>query len=347
MKREERTERMSNNMCNNGVRKNKSLLARVLVEKFFFIAHCSLLIAILFSCWLEGDIDEFLGLGKEIEIEMVSIPAGNFLMGSPADEIGRFSDEGPQRQVTLNAFKMGKYQVTQEQWRAVMRGNANGISLNPSYFHGGSGREPASREVQARRPVEQVSWYEALVFCNRFSIIEGLNPVYRIRGSTNPADWGTVPESSSSIWNDVIVVTGSTGYRLPTEAQWEYACRAGTATAFNDGATQDWKNSAAVGLLAWCSSNSGSRTHEVGKKAPNAWGLYDMHGNVWEWCWDWSGTYPNIAQTNPLGASSGSFRVLRGGSWNIIARDVRSAFRYSYNPSNIHHFLGFRVVLPE
>jgi formylglycine-generating enzyme required for sulfatase activity len=131
------------------------------------------------------------------------------------------------------------------------------------------------------------------------------------------------------------------GYRLPTEAEWEYACRAGTTTAYYTGDAED----TALEAAAWYDANSGGTTHPVGKKTPNAWGLYDMHGNVYEWCWDWYGSYSSGAQTDPVGASSGSNRVMRGGSWFYYAQDLRSACRDSDNPSERGlDSIGFRLV---
>ena len=252
----------------------------------------------------------------EIKFEMAAIPAGTFMMGSPGTEPGRYTDE-TQYQVTLSAFNICKYQVTQEFYQLVM-------GSNPSYFDS----NPSSGEVQGRRPVENVSWYNAVSFCNELSKLEGLNPAYTISGT-------------DVTWN-----RSANGYRLPTEAEWEYACRAGTTTAFNNGVTQNWQNSAAVNELGWYSSNSGSRTHEVGKKQANKWGLYDMHGNVYEWCWDWYGTYPNTAETDPAGPSSGSYRVRRGGGWDSIAQNARSAYRVYGNPSNWGYRIGFRLACP-
>jgi formylglycine-generating enzyme required for sulfatase activity len=261
-------------------------------------------------------------------VEMVNINSGTFTMGSPSTETGSSSDERPQRQVTLSAFSLGKYEITQAQYEKVM-------GTNPSNFTTGAD----AGETQSRRPVEQVSWYDALVFCNKLSILEGLSPVYRISGSTDPAAWGTVPTSNNATWNAAVMVAGSNGYRLPTEAQWEYACRAGTTTAYNTGATIN-------NNTGWYTANSGNKTHEVGKKPPNAWGLYDMHGNVGEWCWDWFGTYPSATQTDPVGASSGSYRVNRGGCWDDLAQYVRSAFRSYSTPSARGNVVGFRVLRP-
>jgi len=268
------------------------------------------------------------GSSAAVGIEMVTIPAGTFMMGSPTTEPNRYGDE-TQHSVTLTAFSMSKYQVTQEQYQAVT-GN------NPSNFETAVSGESGT---PGKLPVERVSWYDALVFCNKLSIIEGLNPAYSISGKTNPADWGAVPTTPNSTWNAVTIVAGSTGYRLPTEAQWEYACRAGTTTAYNTGDTISDNT-------GWYSSNSGSKTHEVGKKPANAWGLYDMHGNVWEWCWDWYGTYPSTSQTDPMGASSESLRVVRGGSWGKSAGYLRSALRDINYPSIGYNILGFRLVRP-
>ena len=232
--------------------------------------------------------------------EMVLIPAGIFMMGSPDDEPERFGNEGPRRQVRVSGFYMGKYQVTQAEYKAVM-------GENPSKFKG------------ANHPVEQVNWYHAVEYCNRLSQGEGLTPAYTVEGKN--VEWDC----------------GAKGYRLPTEAEWEYACRAGTAAAYHTGAN-------ITDNTGWYCENSGGKTHPVGQKPPNAWGLYDMHGNVWDWCWDWYGEYPSGAQTDPLGAHTGIYRVMRGGGWDNVARVVRCAFRIHRTPPVRSYNLGFRLV---
>jgi formylglycine-generating enzyme required for sulfatase activity len=254
---------------------------------------------------------------------MVSILGGTFQMGQ--DGVA-----APVHSVTVSAFSMGKYEVTQEQYQAVMGSNPSNFSASP-----------ADGEIQGKRPVEHVSWYDAIVFCHRLSMMEGLVPAYTISGSTDPRDWGTVPSGSNdSIWDAVTVDWIASGYRLPTEAEWEYACRAGTTTAYNTGDTIS-------DSTGWYSSNSGSKTHEVGKKPANAWGLYDMHGNVDEWCWDWYGSsyYSSSPSSDPQGPSSGSSRVRRGGSWSSVGGLPRSADRGSCVPW-LRYGDGFRLVRP-
>jgi len=231
--------------------------------------------------------------------DMVYINGGTFTMGSPANERGRSKNEGPQHQVTVSPFYMEKYPVTQAEYEETM-------GANPSSFKGPT------------LPVEQVSWLDAVDFCNKRSLTEGLTPVYTIAGSS--VSWSR----------------DANGYRLPTEAEWEYACRAGTQTPYSSGTS--------VGDAGWYSGNSGGTTHPVGEKQPNPWGLYDMHGNVLEWCWDWLGNYTGDAQTDPQGASTGVDRVYRGGSWRFDALQARSAFRFGNYPSLRVYFVGFRIV---
>lgn len=263
-------------------------------------------------------------------MEMVWIPAGTFRMGSPTTEPNRSTDENFRTandgDVTLTqSFYMGKYQVTQEQYFAVTGTNPSSFSSNP-----------ASEEIQGNRPVERVTWFDAIEFCNKLSELEGLTPVYTITGRTPESGYPITAATVNANWDN-------NGYRLPTEAQWEYACRAGTQTRWHSG-----EDESLLGNYAWFSGNSGNRTHQVGLKLPNAWGLYDMHGNVREWCWDWFvASYSNAGgNVDPTGASSGSDRVFRGGGWYGSGRVLRSACRFRFSPDGRSDDLGFRVLRP-
>jgi formylglycine-generating enzyme required for sulfatase activity len=173
-------------------------------------------------------------------------------------------------------------------------------------------------------PVEMVSWYDAVEYCNKRSLQERLTPAYTIKG-TNVA------------WN-----RNANGYRLPTEAEWEYAAKGGNGSPGN----YEYSGSSRADAVAWYEANSKEETQPVGRKASNSLGLYDMSGNVWEWCWDWYGDYSSESQRDPAGSSSGSFRVLRGGSWYYAVGYSRSASRNYANPSDADYNIGFRVVRP-
>jgi formylglycine-generating enzyme required for sulfatase activity len=248
---------------------------------------------------------------NSIGMKFVRIPKGTFLMGSPPDEEGS-SDEERQHEVTLTRdFYLGVYEVTQAQYKKVM-------GKNPSYF---TGDKVAERHPQtgrfvkdvdsANHPVEIVSHDDAVEFCRRLS---------------ERADEKAAGRR----------------YRLPTEAEWEYACRAGSNTAFSFG-----NGSADLGSHAWYRANRNGMTHAVGGKKPNAFGLYDMHGNVWEWCSDWydENYYASSPATDPKGPDSGSFRVLRGGSWDNEPGGVRCASRNCLTPRRRYDGSGVRVVL--
>jgi formylglycine-generating enzyme required for sulfatase activity len=263
-------------------------------------------------------------------IEMMFVEGGSFMYGRCA-----FDNPTGGILTDVGSYFIGKYQVTQEQWRDVMTDNSSRISVNPSYFSS----NPATGEVQGRRPVETVSWYDVLVFCNRLSLREGLTPAYEMQTaanpnvwSTDPNLWGPVPTASDARWNAVRIVAGSTGYRLPTEHQWEFAAKGGTKSVGYTGTNTDtyfiWSGSNNVFDVAWHSGNSGSRTREVGRLAANELGLYDMSGNVREWCW----------------AFAGDLRVVRGGGWVSNERNLRSANRS--NDWGRSGDIGFRLVRP-
>jgi uncharacterized protein (TIGR02996 family) len=239
---------------------------------------------------------------NSIGVQFALIPAGTFLMGSPRDEEGRYDDEGPQHEVTLSRpFWLGTYPVTQEQYEQVM-------GTNPSWFSArGKGKAKVKKQDTRSFPVENVSWEDAAAFCRKLSEL----PEEQRRGRV---------------------------YRLPTEAEWEYACRGGasSSTPFSFGHTLSSAQANFNGDLG--------RTSTVGSYPANAFGLHDLHGNVWEWCQDWYGPYPRSAVTDPTGPSEGSSRVLRGGSWNDDAAYCRASYRDSFGPSSRLDDLGFRLA---
>ncbi len=234
-------------------------------------------------------------LGSGIHLEFVLIPAGTFRMGSPVSEEGHNDDEVEHAVTMSRPLYIGRYPVTQAQYEAV-------VGTNPSYFLG------------PNQPVEMVSWFDAVSFCELLA-----------------ERYGKL-------------------FRLPTESEWEYSCRAGTTTAFHVGDAITVEQANFDGRLGLGSAQAGcSRrsTTSVDAFGPNPWGLYDMHGNVWEWCADWYGAYPMEGVTDPSGPAAGDIRILRGGSWFHSAADARSAQRDALDPGRRHSLYGFRVVFHE
>ncbi len=230
-----------------------------------------------------------LEFGEDAKLAMVWVPPGSFEMGDGSSDEDSWDDERPQTKVTFTqGFWLGKTEVTQAQWEAVMENN-------PSKFRGGN------------LPVEQVSWDDAMEFCRKLTRMASeagaLIPGYE--------------------------------YSLPTEAQWEYACRAGTTTP----------HAGELEALAWYYENSGHRTHPVGTKEANAWGFHDMHGNVSELCHDWYGQYPGGEVEDPAGTDSGWGRIYRGGDWSNTRSSLRSASRSWNLPRISNYFIGFRLAL--
>ena len=230
------------------------------------------------------------------------IPAGSFTMGSPTEEASRNPDEN-QHQVTITrAYWMAETEATQGQWQAVM-------GSNPSR-HSNCG---------AGCPVDQVSWFEAIDYANRLSRKAGLEECYQTSGASA-----------------TFKGPGCTGYRLPTEAEWEHAARAGGSHAWAGGDDPD--------AVAWIGANSGGTTQPVGAKQANAWGLRDMSGNVREWCWDWYADYPSGSATDPTGPPGGTLRVTRGGSFGGKAAATRAAVRGWQDPDDRLAAAGLRLV---
>jgi formylglycine-generating enzyme required for sulfatase activity len=245
---------------------------------------------------------------------MVYIGPGTFMMGSAKGN----ADEQPMHQVVLTkGFWLDKTEVTQSDYQTIM-------GVNPSHY-----------STVVNGPVENMTWFDAVLYCNKRSKRDGLDTVYSYTSVTG------IPGDSCSFLGSLLINLTKSGYRLPTEAEWEFACRGGTTTEYY------WGNdSVAIAGYAWYYGNSGGGTHAVATKLPNVYGLNDMTGNVWEWCNDWYGTYGSAAQIDPTGALSSLNRVCRGGSWGYAATGLRSAERDKNGPASTVINLGFRVVLP-
>ena len=245
----------------------------------------------------------------------VRVCPGEFVMGSPHEERDRETSETQHPVTITRPFLLGSTEVTQGLWAQVM-------GDHPSWFNADGGGCPLA-DCDAY-PVEQVSWLDAVAFCNALSTAEGLEECYEITGEHATWTWGLQCK----------------GYRLPTEAEWEYAARADTVTAWSCG-----RDAGCLEGVAWYADNALRRTQPVASKAPNALGLHDVHGNVQEWVWDWFvGEFGEDKERDPLGAPSGSIRGLRGGAWHSPVAELRSAHRGANDPSSRITTAGLRVA---
>ena len=264
-----------------------------------------------------------------IEFTMKGIAAVNdALLG---DNI--YSNNKPHT-VSLSAYLIGETEVTQELWEKVM-------DKNPSFFKS----NPASGESQGKRPVENINWYHAIAFCNKLSLKLGLDPCYTVKVGGYPVNFkaltfADIPAGSiNADWDNAELDMNKNGFRLPTEAEWEWAAKGGKYYKWAGTDTETELTN-----YAWYSSNSGDKTHEVKKKAPNGYGLYDMSGNVVEWCWDWYGTIPASLGADYTGPDSGSRRVSRDGSWKGNAYNCPVVYRDFYSPDSRINRLGIRLA---
>ena len=260
---------------------------------------------------------------KAVSEKMAAVEGSVFDMGSTGNE----KNELPVHKVTVSSFYISSTEVTQKEYEAVTGEN---LSANKG----------------ENLPVEEVSWYDALVFCNKLSIMSSLTPVYSINGTTDPEKWGAIPRIDSSdeeksVWNKAALNPLADGYRLPTEAEWEFAAKGGIKDT-----PSIYSGSSTSAFVAWNASTSGDATHDVAKKNANELGLYDMTGNVWEWCWDWYGNYPKEDVKDPLGEKEEvtGRKIRRGGS--IKSADVfcRNENRATSVPELRGVDLGFRVA---
>jgi len=242
------------------------------------------------------------------------IPSGSFINGVA--------------NVKISSFRIAEAEITQKQYKQI-------TGENPSRF--------ITDQNHENFPVEQVSWYEAMKFCNLLSIKESLTPVYSIKGNTDPAKWGAAPTQLGTEWDQVIFNSSANGYYLPTQSEWEYASRANTRAKYFWGDSDEYAIVSKYALIANTPHRNSDSPIAVKQKLPNQFGLYDTAGNVWEWCWDWWGELPREELLDPKGPVSGTSKIQRGGGWNgdaglsPLTRAGNSPFLKLFN-------VGFRVA---
>ncbi len=274
---------------------------------------------------------------KSTGLELVPLTPREYRMGSPKNESGRRLDEPEHAVLLTRPYLIGVTEVTQEQYKKVM-------DRSPSWFaKSGGGKARVENLDTSAFPVESVSWYDAIAFCNALSKRDGFEPYYTMTDEKRDGD---------SISHATVRIAGGHGYRLPTEAEWEYACRAGWYRSYNygglnTGAQANLKPSASAGGYGGAHSwKALGRTTKVGSYPASSWNLFDVHGNVGEWCWDWydSNYYANSPRKDPLGPDKGTVRVVRGGSWMVAEESCRSASRLSVAPGERKDYIGFRIA---
>ncbi len=270
-----------------------------------------------------------------VSLAMTLIHPGDFLMGSPGSEA---LDQSSHRVKITKPFYLGTHEVTQFEYRLVMQSKPSSFAIN------GSSRDKVAKVITDRYPVESVTWFDAVEFCNHLSRKDGFDPYYTITDIKKEAD---------SIVEATVTISGGAGYRLPTEAEWEYACRADTATPFHYGTDSSFSTANVKAPLV-AGGYGGAvpkwkefgRTTKVGSFLANDWGLFDMHGNVAEWCGDWydKDYYLKSPAEDPQGPLTGTHKVLRGGSWILTDANARSFSRFFHLPREAKYYGGFRVA---
>lgn len=271
-------------------------------------------------------------------MKLTLIKPGDFRMGSLENEASRHDDEKWHPVTIAKPFYIGVYEVTQEEYQKVM-------DANPSSFARLGRRSDAVGGMDTTIfPVEGVSWFRAVEFCNRLSKLDSFEPYYKVEVEKQDGD---------NILAAKVTILGGYGYRLPTEAEWEYACRAGTQTPYHFGQSSNGTLANTKGIVIAAGGYGGDikgpnlgRTARIGSYRPNAWGLYDMHGNAGEWCWDIYGKdyYLVSPRSDPRGPDTGAQRVIRGGSWLTTEVNARSACRFGQTPEETKDFVGFRIA---